>query len=168
MDKQLMMHVGGELIIVGGIIFWVNNRFSNVETRVSQLEQNGPPASSKSNNDEQKKQIEELTNRINKLEQVVVSQDQALKYIFSRMPKPPQAPPLPQDVQSELPSVEEESQLGDPAQESVVDPSEDGDAEELKNALQNELDSIQGERELENKQPNNKKKVGRGKYARKK
>lgn len=38
LDKKTMIHIGAEIVILGGIVFWLNSKISNKDETIARLE----------------------------------------------------------------------------------------------------------------------------------
>ena len=86
LDMKTIAHVGGELLVVGGLVIWVNKNVGELKTKVQTLEETV---------EVQKKHINDMTEHVKKLTEMVFRQQQAMESIIGGSPLPPPVPPRP-------------------------------------------------------------------------
>lgn len=96
MDTQTLIHVGTELVVIGGLTFWLNKRISSLETIIGSLEH----------------KLSSYENIIQQQNQLINKHEQIFRELFGQKfnkPNVPDQPPikLDQNVTQQIPKTEQ-------------------------------------------------------------
>lgn len=84
LDAMKMAHIGAEIVVIGGVVFWVNRRTTDLQDQITSLSEQVNKCE-----DLIKRQSELLTRHENVIRQVFGQQGPSVA------PRPPPAPPAP-------------------------------------------------------------------------
>lgn len=133
LDTQTLVHIGTELVIIGGVVYWTNRRIGSLEARIDDLQ----------------KKLIQYEDLLGRQQQILSMHENILSRLGVRPPPPqhssaqtPRPAPVPPPQNPTPGGVEVRRQQPQPRVEELPDDQPDINPEELDEMLSDELKDL--------------------------